>query len=179
VAKRYKEYVPAEPFGRWLQVRFEFHRYRLALPGDDAGASMGAHRALADELGWNGDGGVRKLYRYRHMRKETARGSRRNGTRVGVVFDQTHFPRCEVEEALHFAGVSFWELYPEIAAAEDVPLEPEMVCWECKDLVTPINGLCPWCVGRREFEAQEKERIEDRQRNRLYRERWLRERRAA
>jgi hypothetical protein len=53
-----------------------------------------------------------------------------------------------VEDALHHAGVLFEELYPEIAAAEEVMLEPEKWCPHCRESRHPINGLCAFCDWR-------------------------------
>jgi hypothetical protein len=53
------------------------------------------------------------------------------------------FPRPSVENALHRAGVLFGDVYPSFT--EDVELEPDGFCSSCRDIVTPINGRCPWC----------------------------------
>jgi len=146
------EYVPATPFSQWLQERYEFHVRRFNIGyGSLADSGPGpAIAAVCQEIGWEGDAGTRRLYRYRHQLSESRVGKKRgkNGDRnpgISVTRTAEQWPRRVVEDALHRAGVLFEDLYPEIAAAEDRPLEPAMDCWTCSDVVHPIGGRCPWC----------------------------------
>lgn len=139
------EKVPAEPFTRWLNERYEFHCRRMGVVSDpDLNRMANPSLALCDEIGWP-EHGIRRLYRYRHGRVETHKGRTKTRKGVPLVKPATHWRRDVVEEALHHAGVPFSDLYPEIAAAEDIPLERAMTCWKCNDVVHTIHGMCPWC----------------------------------
>ena len=146
------EYVPATPFSQWLQARYEFHVRRFNIGyGSLADSGPGpAIAAVCQEIGWEGDAGTRRLYRYRHQLSESQVGKKRgkNGERnpgVKVTRTAEQWPRRVVEDALHRAGVLFEDLYPEIAAAEDRPLEPAVWCVACNERVHPVGGVCLWC----------------------------------
>jgi hypothetical protein len=138
-----REWVPAEPFARWLNERVTYW---------EQSSKDAALRKVLEEIGWTDysvEAGLRRLFRMRYMRLESAHG-RKKGVSRGVPFvgrvDQ--FRRSIVEDALHNAGVLFADLYPEIAAAEDVLLEPEAWCPGCRAEVTPVNGQCTFCDWR-------------------------------
>lgn len=118
--------VPIEPFMQFLDWRTKYHEAFSEFPS----------RALGLELGWGDDrGAVTRVNRYR-------RGIKNDG-QSGVVPAES-WPRATVEDAIDHAGFRFADWYPEVAAAEDLPLEPEQLCWGCEDLVSPIGGKCPW-----------------------------------
>jgi hypothetical protein len=130
------EMVPAAPFQAWLRERIAMYRCEL-----NAGLYLNysrepevQHRVAAD-LGWS----ERMLYRYTYGRLATSKG----GEKCEIETDW--FPRRTVEDALNRCGVQFWELYPEIAADEDRPFEPERWCPRCVDRVTVLDGCCAWC----------------------------------
>lgn len=58
-----------------------------------------------------------------------------------------NYARKQVEDVLERLDLSFADLYPEIAATDDIPLEPEAFCGSCHEVVTPLHGACPWCDG--------------------------------
>lgn len=78
--------------------------------------------ALAD-IGWSDDASVRRLYRWRH---EVQLAERR-----------------DVEDALHRAGVGFWEVYPD--PDDDRTADDEDYCWACRAFVATIDEACAWC----------------------------------
>lgn len=127
------EYVRARPFSNWLNERYEVH-----LQGEPAYASH-AMTLLLGEIGWpTNEAGSRRLYRYRHcVMSGSCKGVK--GSRPTEWFE-----RDVVEDALHFAGQDFYELYGEYAHERDLPLEPAAWCPSCQSHVTPINGCCPW-----------------------------------
>jgi hypothetical protein len=137
------ERVPAAPFANWLNQRIAYWEAR-----ED---SLNAVIHLLDEIGWPVQSGSRRLYRYRRMLAETRRGrdnSRGIPRGKAMTLVATEYPRAVVEDALHHAGVLFSEVYPEIAAAEDLELEPAKWCPGCREERTPINGQCAFCDWR-------------------------------
>lgn len=111
---------------------------------------------LVIKFGWDDgmkpESGLRKLYRYRYGRTESARGRKQH---LGIngeykVLRMVAYERGVVEEALFNADIQFEDVYkPELYPAlyEDIPLEDEMFCAGCQDHCTPIRGVCPWCDG--------------------------------
>jgi hypothetical protein len=140
--RRHEPVVPAKPFADWLQAKYaEYETSHAFLPSGHSGfVPLGPSERLAGELGWgDNQAGVRRLYRYRHQLAERHSNKRR---RMGVA--ETYL-RSMVENACHrYDPELFAELYPELA--DDIVLEPDAWCPFCQDLVTPIDGLCPWCV---------------------------------
>jgi hypothetical protein len=132
------EQIPSAPFARWLNEQL------ARLSGREHGDIQAAILSLAYECGWHGanDGGVRKLYRFRKQ----LRSSSLNGRKQDI--PTVTFPRAPVEDALFCAGVPFEDVYPEIAAREQVLLEPAGWCPDCREERTPIDGLCPFCNWR-------------------------------
>jgi len=119
--------VDAEPFKQWLDQQCD------AAPLDE----------VADMIGFGySPTGVRRMFRYRYGRIETAR----NGQ--PVIAAATVYPRSVVEDALHRVRPGlFYDLYPEyLHELDDVTLEPDAWCPFCQQLVTPIDGLCPFCL---------------------------------
>jgi hypothetical protein len=103
---------------------------------------------LADLIGFGGNAtGEKRLYRYRFGRLDTRRGGP-NGRRIVVQTDR--YPRAVVEDALHRVRPGlFYDLYPEYRHELDLDaltLEPDAWCPFCEQMVTPIDGLCPFCV---------------------------------
>lgn len=90
------------------------------------------------------------MYRFRRCIGESRRGrNQRMGIRgMPVTYPLSEYPRDVVEDALHHAGVLFSEVYPEIAAAEELELEPAKWCPGCREERTPIDGHCPFCEWR-------------------------------
>jgi predicted amidophosphoribosyltransferase len=80
--------------------------------------------AVYGELGWlNEDAATRRLFRWRNEGGQAERKL--------------------VEEALLHAHADIGKIYPELAV--DVELEPEGWCKRCHEIVTPVEGCCPWC----------------------------------
>lgn len=132
--------IPAKPFADWLNERFKFYedqlRYQSVLRGSMLNFGNGPAQKVCEEIGWPGDGGVRKLHRYRHQLMCGSVQTRKLDRHTEF------FPRYVVEEALHRAGVGMWELYPDYVV--DIELEPDRWCPVCEEIVTPIDGFCPW-----------------------------------
>lgn len=132
--------IPAAPFVAWLESELE------RLEADESSrvppaSSVPAVRLLASRLGCS----ERTLLRYRRQVEERKRG-------VASFTDE--FGLRDVDRMLLHAGVEFWEV-ARVARERgvggweayelDVELEPEVVCPTCRDLSTPIEGVCPWC----------------------------------
>jgi hypothetical protein len=118
-------YIPNQPFRDWLRAEI------IALGGNPEVGSKdtsGACEVLARRL----DIASRTLYR--HLRGL-------NGCSV----PSDVIGRLAVEEMLHNAGASFYEIYPDFAYEQDIELEDDAWCRCCADLVTPIMAVCPWC----------------------------------
>lgn len=125
--KDFGEPIPAAPFVALLAQQLE----RLAADDTLSGveeSTAPAVRILANRLGVS----ERAVYRYTHSL-----------TSEGKPVDT--FPRNRVEDLLDALDVSFADVYPEIVAAEDRPLEPDGYCASCREVVSPIDGCCPWC----------------------------------
>jgi hypothetical protein len=103
------------PFRSWCDSRLTDGEGRA----DEIGEA--AARYTVTELAADLGVGERRLWRWRN--------------------DVVTIERCDLEDALHRAGSALWEVY----GVEDVDLEAEAYCERCKDTVTPIGGLCPWC----------------------------------
>jgi hypothetical protein len=175
MAKRYEQ-IPAAPFRDLLQQRMDRYERMFGFHGvsNDAGLGCSPSQRLADDCGWPGEAGVRKLYRYRYGLKEGSLNGKK-GARP------THtFPRDMVEEALHELGVNFTQLYGDYAArlegsrapARDVltfirtfePLAEDLVgpvevreawCVRCAEVTLRDRaGDCQWCAGAREFKLE-------------------------
>lgn len=123
--------IPAAPFVEFLNARF------ADLERSENGSSA---EALAEQLGWGAsEAGVRRLNRHR------------NGLRAGSDdgakgdFPTDTYPLAIVQDALEQIGQPIAELYPQLAAAEEVSLEAEVHCATCDEQTTPIEGICPWC----------------------------------
>lgn len=174
------EQVPAKPFADWLQTRFAEWSTRSA--EDPA-------RALSKELGWPGDAGVRRLFRYRRQQRGTS-GSTPSGERWKADIHTDTFPRVAVEDALHMAGVEFDSLYVSYAErleghraparnvltfiatfeliAEEIVAPVEVVsawCLRCQEeTLRDSRGDCQWCAGEREFRMALEREAENRRR---------------
>jgi hypothetical protein len=111
----YLDRVPAGPFVAWLNREID-------KPGQ-------SQDTLASHLGVE----VRSVYRWKNS--------------LDGEGDHTDtYARRVVEDVLdQVDNVTFADLYPEIAAAEDLDLEPDGYCGSCHEVVTPIAGSCPWC----------------------------------
>lgn len=154
----------------WIESRFRYFMRGCPPWVNERHYSAGAVTWVAEELGWGGDGtGVRRLHRYRNGLKNSSgricappadvlawisKVEREGETLDTLREHKTHllkqdvptefFERAPVEDALHTAGVSFAAIYPEIAAEEDLELQPDRWCWHCQEAVTPIKDECPW-----------------------------------
>lgn len=134
--------VPAAPFSGWLRDRIA--EYEASAATEHEKKQVGASVRLAAELGWGtSEGGVRRLYRYKNAVKErTAKSKTVKWNEAASVW-----PRSDVEDACHNIDPDlFYELYPEFRHERDIDLEPDAWCPFCKEMVTPVDGLCPWCV---------------------------------
>ena len=136
------ENIPAKPFADWLNARVKFHEARInaAMPltlGFPPRGPLSPTAQTARELGWEGEAGLKKLWRHRNMMRD------RSINRKSVLVPTEWVRRDVVEEALHRAGVGLWEVYAELV--EDIVLEPERWCDVCEEVTTPVDGVCPWC----------------------------------
>lgn len=106
-----------QPFRDWVDARIRPQSRAEALGAD---AAVRTVEQVARELGL----GDRRLWRWRN--------------------EVASLERIEVEEALHLAGVGFWEVYPDLeettaerthgyctGCREDVPVDPELGCLFC------------------------------------------------
>lgn len=147
--------VPAKPFSDWLNERYERYQREYNQRESLVGPTVRLGKEIGFDAGVSDDKSLaRRLYRYRHMITETGTGSRRKGTFKRVVRAIEEFPRSVVQEALDTVDRDlFYEVYPQYAHEraetilyDDVTLEPDAYCPHCQEWVTPIDGLCPWCV---------------------------------
>jgi hypothetical protein len=116
--------VPAAPFQQFL--------------GEQAAIHGEAELALMV------DRSVRWVFRYRNARQESKTGGR--SSRTHIVRHLDTFPRSAVEDALdRFSPGLFYDMYPEYAGDQDITLEPDAWCPWCNQMVTPVDGLCPFC----------------------------------
>lgn len=123
-----REFIDIAPFLAWFDEHVA-HTANAAMGYDlvDRGVAIEeAERDMRYRVGWNTDAGTRRLYRYR-------------------TGDSHQGERALIQDALDHAGVSIGDLYPHLA--EDVHLEPSGPCFPCREVVTPIDGKCPWCDG--------------------------------
>lgn len=126
------EEIPSRPFADWLNARI------AELEAADVVASPTASLASRLWPAMDPESAVRYLSRYRNCL--------RSGSRNGVKgdFPTDTFPRGPVEDALREYG----EAIQNVPGYEDVPevaLEDDAFCERCHEVVTPIEGLCPWC----------------------------------
>lgn len=117
------ETIDAAPFTAWLDARLtQIRRDPGTWRHRDGGEATApdAEQLLAREL----DGIVTGDF----LRKGAFR-------RTGVI------DRAIAENIVDRAGGEWWRLYPD----EHDQLEDEAFCERCHELVTPIDGVCPWC----------------------------------
>lgn len=126
--KDFGEPIPAAPFVAFLNERLDRLAADDTLRGAEEESQVPAVRILSDQLGVS----ERAIYRYTHSLTSLGKPT-------------TTFPRNRVEDMLDALDVPFADVYPEIAAAEDRPLEPDGYCSSCREIVSPIDGCCPWC----------------------------------
>lgn len=122
---RHGPQIPLKPFQDWIEQQLG--------DGDDIGACA----RLAQRLGTTD----RSLHRIRHG---IACG-KKDGQSFTFTVDT--WGRFRIEDMLHRAGADFYDVYPEFAHERDVELEPDAWCEGCRDVVTPVNGICLWCDG--------------------------------
>jgi hypothetical protein len=173
MAKLYgKLYAP--PFKEYLEDRFASLQARVDANTSDEGPGASAALLLTQELGWEGEAGIRKLYRFRYGRKSGSRFGRK------CEYPTVTFPREVVEEALHSAGVDLHGLYGDyverMAGRRGRPVDVlehlegfldffddpvlslvprEEWCARCEDTVfVDAEGECQWCAGERELRWQ-------------------------
>lgn len=127
MAKDFGEHIPAAPFVAVINAELERLAQLDVFRGDDQ-SQVPAQRMLADRVGV----AERTLYRYKNSLDGDS-----NPTET--------YARNPVEDALDRLDMRFEDVYPEIAAADDVDLEADAYCVSCHEVVTPINGACPWC----------------------------------
>lgn len=118
-------YIPNAPFVAWL-------RHELGVGDDPDNPSHSRHsNSGREQLAARLNITVRTLYRHLY---------RLNGCSKPT----SVISRIGVEEMLHAAGVSFYDMYPAFAHERDIEIEPDEFCRLCGEWVTPINGRCPW-----------------------------------
>lgn len=113
--------IPVEPFTAWCRRRLRRLQYECANL-EDGDRVLGPRGQLVAECGWDHSNGLRRLYRYLNEGQETA-------------------PRADIEDALHHAGVGFWEVY----GVEPVDVRSGY-CVDCSENVpVDADGECLWC----------------------------------
>ena len=65
--------------------------------------------------------------------------------RKPVLIRTNMWARYRVEDMLERAGADFFDVYPQFRHEVEFELEPDCWCEECRDVTTPIGGVCPWC----------------------------------
>lgn len=132
--------LPLAPFQAWVDERIQ--RAALEAGGAAAATGVAAVRRVAHELfpGRSTAAAERQLQRVR----SGSRSSSRNGVKGQVAVDT--WPAAEVDAALTNAGAHLADVYPDLYEPE-LELEPDCFCDRCHDVVTPIDGRCPWCEG--------------------------------
>ena len=120
--KGIQEPIPAGPFVDWVNREIA-RRERLTTGVEDSPETQ-VVLWLTRCMGWTDGRGPRTLYRFRSG-------------------EQTIISRAWVEDSLHHAGVLFHDVYPDLV--EDIVLEPDAWCPECRETVTPSDGRCLWC----------------------------------
>lgn len=124
----YGEHIPAAPFVALLNSEIDRIAADDMLRLSELQQEAPATSILADRLGV----AERTVYRY----KNSLDGDNR---------PIETYPRNIIEDLLERLDIPFEDVYSEIAAAEDIELEPDRYCAACKEIVTPIDGVCPWC----------------------------------
>ena len=121
----HREPVPAAPFLAWVDRRLEQLAVHFGAPIEKE--LQGGHGAIGSpmttlcvELGWTFEIGSKYISRLRYSRTGMAE-------------------RARIEDALHHAGVGWWEVYP----ADEVG--DERWCRRCGEPVAVIKIACCWC----------------------------------
>lgn len=122
------EPIPAAPFVSVINAELRRIAADDNLRLSDQSLEAPGMVILSDRLGI----AERTLYRYKNSLDS-----------VGEPTDS--YARNRVEDMLDAMGVQFSDVYPEIAAAEDVELEDDAYCLICHEDVSPLAGRCPWC----------------------------------
>lgn len=121
--------LPAQPFIDWCNAQLDRLRHDetiAAHTGAGSAVKGGEHQVLADRLGIT----ERTLYRYLRSIDGSSRPTETYGAHL-------------LEDMLEHAGLRLADVYPDTEV--DVELETDAYCASCRDIVTPINGQCPWC----------------------------------
>lgn len=127
-AKRFREPLEVGPFNAWVAKRKkQIARELDAFPAIEGRPEMlNVHDRLLAELGWSGEAGARRLFRWANENAGYAE-------------------RAEIENALDSAGADFYEVYPYLAHEQDPGAE--VFCRACRTEVMTRDGTCPWCGG--------------------------------
>lgn len=139
------EWIDPRPFADWLNDRVA--KYEADDKYTSASPALGPLRRLCRELGWgDSDNACRKLYRYRRQLTDTKAGGLR------VTKPAKGVSRTVVEDALHHAGVEFYDVYPEFARERSGAPDPEAWCPSCQEHVLVVRAgsvfRCAWCSWR-------------------------------
>lgn len=122
-----EEYLDVGVFVAWIEEHRIPRYHREAIAQGKTGKAIDNYisHGLLSEMGWSGrDADTRALHRWRAGEQQFAK-------------------RSIIEGGLDYAGIRIEEVYPELAL--DIEIEPEGFCGRCHEMVTPIEGLCPWC----------------------------------
>lgn len=120
--------LPAAPFVRWLREQSDIIGHDYSLLGAGIPAPP-VNTALAKRLGVV----PRTIYRYLRSLDGAGRPT-------------DTYERKQIEAVLTRAGVDFFEIYPDLDDLDlDLELEVDEYCPRCREITTPINGICPWC----------------------------------
>lgn len=135
-AKRLREPLDVAPFLVWCtlrerEIRREIDRSTIQIRGDRNRHSTPARpdrasNRLLDEIGWERESGERRMYRWANE------------------IDTGRVERAVIEDALHHAGIAFYDIYPDLEPAGEVR---DAYCPTCRDEVTVVDEDCPWCHG--------------------------------
>ena len=149
--KPIKDEIPFEPFQRWLNERMTYHQacYEKERRWTPDLNPLGPVARMLEEIGWeDSDTTARKLYRWR-MGTSDCRPEGKSGPRISGTPRKRGLPRAEVEDALHTAGVDFYELYAQFAHERNGEPEPEAWCPACQShvMTEPVGSkhVCIWC----------------------------------
>lgn len=112
-----KDWLDPAPLREWIDRELErlSEDETIATPEAELIRRMDLRKTHGEE------GGARALYRWR--------------------FESKALNPSDITHALEAAGSALWEVY----GVEEIDLEADAYCSRCKDTVTPIDGVCPWC----------------------------------
>lgn len=127
-------HIPIDPFRDWCLTELSKEQ-PFDPPNGRHHAFNGAIARLAERLGTTS----RAINRIKRRVRSSS-----NAMRKGDIPTDT-INRTSVEDMLHHAGISFYDVYPAFAHEQDIELEDDAWCRGCAEWTTPICSVCPWC----------------------------------